>query len=101
MDTKKYSIGVDYGTQSPLDYIEVLMETIPDVLEQSGVNSKDVIGVGVDFTECTMLPVDKEGIPLCFKEEYKLNPHSYVKLWKHHAAQDEANQLNEIAEKKG
>ena len=33
-------------------------------------------------------------------DEYRTNPHAYVKLWKHHAAQDEANKLNEIAEER-
>lgn len=138
----KYSIGVDYGTQSgravlvdvetgrevasavkvythgvmdeflpdgvtklepdwalehPMDYLEVLQITIPAVLKKSGVSPEDVIGLGIDFTACTMLPVDKNGEPLCFQEKYKSNPHSYVKLWKHHAAQEEANKLNEIA----
>ena len=55
----------------------------------------------MDFTACTILPVDKEGTPLCFYEEYKSVPHAYIKLWKHHAAQDEANRLNEIAEERG
>lgn len=138
----KYSIGVDYGTQSgravlvevgtgreaasavktythgvmdeflpdgitrlepdwalehPMDYLEVLQETIPAVLKESGISPEDVIGLGIDFTACTMLPVDKSGEPLCFKDKYKSSPHSYVKLWKHHAAQEEANRLNEIA----
>jgi L-ribulokinase len=56
-----------------------------------------VIGVGIDFTACTILPTDRAGEPLCFKEKYKGNPHAYIKLWKHHAAQDEANRLNAIA----
>lgn len=144
--SKKYTIGVDYGTQSgravlvdistgkeiatavkvyphgvmdeylpdnktkladdwalehPQDYLDVLHETIPAILKEASINPEDVIGMGIDFTACTMLPVDKRGIPLCFHEEYKSNPHSYVKLWKHHAAQDEANKLNKIAEERG
>jgi L-ribulokinase len=79
----------------------VLGETIPAVLKESGVSPDDVIGMGIDFTACTILPIDKDGEPLCFKPEYVSNPHAYVKLWKHHAAQDEANKLNAIAEKMG
>ena len=142
MQNKKYSIGVDYGTQSgravlvevdtgkeittavkaythgvmdeylpdgktrlepdwalehPQDYLDVLEMTIPAILKESGVKPEDVIGLAIDFTACTMLPIDKEGTPLCFLEKYKANPHSYVKLWKHHAAQDEANKLNNVA----
>ena len=53
------------------------------------------------FTACTILPVKADGTPLCFLPEYKNRPHAYVKMWKHHAAQDKANMLNEIAEKRG
>src|SRR5690606_1211446 len=40
-------------------------------------------------------------VPLCLLPEFQAQPHSWAKLWKHHAAQDEANRLNEIAEKRG
>lgn len=90
----------DWALEHPRDYLEVLETTIPAVLKESGVCAGDVIGIAIDFTACTMLPIDKKGDPLCFDEKYKNNPHSYVKLWKHHAAQDEANKLNEIAEKR-
>ena len=42
-----------------------------------------------------------DGTPLCFLEEYECEPHAYVKLWKHHAAQPHANKLNAIAEERG
>ena len=48
-----------------------------------------------------MLPVDEKGIPLCLREELQGNPHSWIKLWKHHAAQYEANKLNKIEEERG
>ncbi|GGJ58108.1 L-ribulokinase [Anoxybacillus voinovskiensis] len=91
----------DWALQHPRDYLEVLATAVPAVLKKSGVNPADVIGIGIDFTACTMLPVDVFGEPLCFKHEVKHRPHSWVKLWKHHAAQDEANLLNEIAKKRG
>ena len=91
----------DWALQHPQDYLDVLSETIPAVLKKSGVKAEDVIGVGIDFTACTMLPTYKDGTPLCFDEDLKSKPHSYVKLWKHHAAQEEANQLNKIAEERG
>lgn len=90
----------DWALQHPKDWIEVFEETIPAVLKQSGVDASDVIGIGVDFTACTIMPVDKDGVPLCFKDEYKSNPHSWPKLWKHHAAQKEASSINEIALKR-
>jgi L-ribulokinase len=91
----------DYALEHPQDYLDVLSFTIPDVLAKTKINADDIIGIGIDFTACTILPVLKDGTPLCFLEEYKGNPHSYIKLWKHHAAQDKANKLNEIAEKMG
>jgi len=94
-------LGPDWALQHPQDYLDVLSETIPAVLEKSGVKAEDVIGVGIDFTACTMLPTYKNGTPLCFDEDLKSKPHAYVKLWKHHAAQKEANQLNKIAEERG
>ncbi|HZH60605.1 MAG TPA: ribulokinase, partial [Metabacillus sp.] len=91
----------DWALQHPTDYIEVLETTIQDVLKQANVSPEDVIGLGIDFTACTVLPINKHGTPLCLTEEFAKHPHSFVKLWKHHAAQDEANRLNEIAKARG
>jgi L-ribulokinase len=65
------------------------------------VDAGDVIGLGTDFTACTILPIDEAGTPLCQKAEWRDNPYAWVKLWKHHAAQPEANRLNEIARVRG
>lgn len=91
----------DWALEYPGDYIEVLEQTIPAVIKEAGVPVEDVIGVGIDFTACTMLPVDASGVPLCMKPEWEHNMHSYIKLWKHHAAQDEANALNAKAGEMG
>jgi L-ribulokinase len=91
----------DFALQNPQDYIEVLRTTIPAVLRESGVDPADVIGLGTDFTACTMLPIDEAGTPLCMKPEWRDNPYAWVKIWKHHAAQPEANRLNEIAAERG
>ena len=94
-------LGPDWALQDPMDYIEVLIHTIPDLIKHSKVSPDDIIGVGTDFTACTILPVLADGTPLCFLDEFRHNPHAYVKLWKHHAAQDKANQLNEAAQNAG
>jgi L-ribulokinase len=91
----------DWALQDPNDYIEVFKRTIPAVIAESGVSPDDVIGIGVDFTACTMLPVKADGTPLCFLPQWRANPSAWIKLWKHHAAQPEANRLNEIAREKG
>jgi len=91
----------DWALQDPKDYLTALQTTVPDVLKQSRVDPADVIGLGVDFTACTMLPVDASGEPLCFDPKWAAEKHAWVKLWKHHAAQPEANKINETAEKLG
>ena len=91
----------DWALQDPKDYIDVLKNAIPAVIKESGVAPVDVIGVGIDFTACTMLPVKADGTPLCFLPEWKDHPHAWVKLWKHHAAQSKADKLNRIAYKEG
>ncbi len=91
----------DWALQHPADYMEVLARSVPEVMRISGVDPAEVIGLGIDFTACTMLPVDVTGTPLCLREEWKDNPHSWVKLWKHHAAQAEANELNALAKSRG
>ncbi len=94
-------LGHDWALQDPADYIAVLAKTVPAVLAESGVSNEDVIGVGVDFTACTVMPVKADGTPLCFLPQYRNRPNAYPKLWKHHAAQDKANRLNQIAEEMG
>jgi len=91
----------DWALQHPNDYLEVLRISVPEVLRISGVSPNDVVGIGVDFTACTMMPLNKAGTPMCMLPEWSGNPHTWVKLWKHHAAQEEANRLNEIAKQRG
>jgi L-ribulokinase len=95
------TLGPDWAVQDPNDYIESIKHAVPEVLRESGVDPMDVIGLGIDFTACTMLPAKADGTPLCFLPEWRTNPHSWVKLWKHHAAQPEANELNRIARELG
>lgn len=95
----KIRLEPDWALQDPQDYVRTFKTTIPAVLKESGVNADDVIGLGIDFTACTMLPTKKDGTPLCDLPEFREKPHSWVKLWKHHAAQPEADMINETARK--
>ncbi len=90
-------LGVDWALQHPADYLEAMQAVVPRVLQEAGVEATDIVGVGVDFTACTIMPVKQDATPLCLLPEYAEQPHAYVKLWKHHAAQDQANRLNAIA----
>jgi L-ribulokinase len=91
----------DWALQDPLDYIEVFKQTIPAVLRESGVSRDEVVGVAIDFTACTMLPTRRDGTPLCALPEWRDHPHAWVKLWKHHASQPQADQINETARRMG
>lgn len=86
-------LGRDWELQVGGDYIDVLLKIVPEVVEKSGVDPKDIIAVATDCTASTLIPVDKDLVPL--SERYPDRPHAYVKLWKHHAAQKEADEINE------
>jgi L-ribulokinase len=90
-------LGPDWALQDPEDYLRVFQEAVPAALRDAGVAAADVIGIGIDFTACTMLPTTADGTPLCVLPELRSNPHAWVKLWKHHAAQPEADRINETA----
>ena len=90
-------LAPDWALQHPQDYLDVLDKTLPKILTQSGVNPDEVEGIALDVTASTAMPVRRDGMPLCFLDEYKGNPHAYVKLWKHHAAQDLADEMTRIA----
>ncbi len=91
----------DWALQNPHDYLEVVKRTVPAVLKQSGIDPAQVVGIGIDFTACTMLPTKADGTPLCALPEFRDNPHAWVKLWKHHASQPQADQINETARRMG
>jgi len=95
------SLHIDFALQHPRDYLEVLSHTVPEVLRLGGVKPSQIAGVGIDFTSTTLLPVYADGSPLCFDEKFKNRPHAYVKLWKHHAAQRQADRINALAKERG
>ncbi len=95
------ALDPEWALQDPEDYIRTFQKTIPEVLMQADIAPEDVIGIGIDFTACTMLPVKNDGTPLCAMAEYRRYPHSWVKLWKHHAAQPEADKINDTARRMG
>ena len=86
----------DWALQNPRDYLRVVEKGIPRALKAAGVRPDAVAGIGTDFTASTPLPTKADGTPLCFLPEHRKQPHAWVKLWKHHAAQPEANRINEI-----
>jgi L-ribulokinase len=90
----------DWALQVPADYLEVLRTAVPAALAAASVDPAQVVGIGTDFTACTMVPTTDDGTPLCELAEFADEPHAYVKLWRHHAAQPQADRINELAEKR-
>src|SRR5512140_2714656 len=89
-------LGEDWALQDPRDYLEVLSQGVPRVLAESGITPDRIAGIGVDFTSCTILPTLRDGTPLCTLPQFASQPHAWVKLWKHHAAQPEANRIMKV-----
>jgi len=87
----------DWALQVPSDYLDVLRLAVPQALAAAGVDPADVIGIGTDFTACTMVPTTADGTPLCELPRFAGRPHAYVKLWRHHAAQGQADRINALA----
>lgn len=90
-------LGAGFVLQHPRDYTEALEFLMEDLFRDDRKLAGQVIGIGVDFTQCTMMPVDEDGMPLCFREEWKSEPYAYVKLWKHHGAWQQAEKLTRTA----
>ena len=91
----------EWALQVPADYVEVLRTAVPAALAAAGADPADVVGIGTDFTACTMVPTTADGTPLCELPEFAGEPHAYVKLWKHHAAQGQADRINALARERG
>ncbi len=94
-------LEADWALQHPGDYLESVRLTVPRLLAETGVAPEAVVGIGIDFTSCTMLPTLADGTPLCTLEDLRREPHAWVKLWKHHAAQPEADRINTVAAERG
>ena len=91
----------DWALQDPADWVAALDATVPAALRQAGVHAGSVVGVGLDLTACTVLPTTADGSPLCTRPAYRALPHAWPKLWKHHAAQPQADRANELASMRG
>src|SRR6187402_2439744 len=91
----------EWALQVPNDYREVLRTAVPEAVAAAGIDPALVIGIATDFTASTPLPVTEDGTPLCEVPGLENRPHAYVKLWKHHAAQGQADRINAVARERG
>jgi L-ribulokinase len=101
LEDQRVELPPEWALQDPEDYLRVFREAVPAILRDSAVDPADVVGLGIAFTACTMLPTTADGTPLASIPEFRSNPHAWVKLWKHHAAQPEADKINAVAEATG
>ncbi|MFL5712472.1 MAG: ribulokinase, partial [Chloroflexota bacterium] len=75
LDDRRVELPPDWARQDPEDYVRVFQTAVPEVLRASGVDAADVIGIGIDFTACTMLPTTADGTPLCVLPDLRPEPH--------------------------
>ncbi|MFG2638338.1 ribulokinase [Streptomyces sp. NPDC048362] len=94
-------LPLDWALQIPQDWRDVLRFAIPRALRAAGVRPEQVVGIATDFTACTVLPATGDGTPLCEVPSFAERPHAYPKLWRHHAAQPEADLIVERARESG
>jgi L-ribulokinase len=99
------STGADlppqWALQDPADYVQALKAAVPAAVRAAGVSPHEVVGIATDFTASSPMPVLADGTPLCKVPGFEERPHAYVKLWKHHAAQRQADRINALAEERG
>lgn len=87
----------NFALQNANDYMEIIETGIPTIIEKSNISVSEIVGIGIDFTSSTVIFVDEQMEPIHNRAGFQDNPHAYVKLWKHHGAQDEADLLFKTA----
>ena len=91
----------DWALQDPADWTFALGRAVKAALRDAAVDPVDVVGIATDFTASTCMPVTADGVPLCQLTGLDSRPHAYPKLWKHHAAQRQADRINDAAHDRG
>ncbi|MDV6030028.1 MAG: ribulokinase [Phycisphaera sp. RhM] len=100
LPTSDAALPRHFALQNPADWIESAAEATRKAIEQSGIDVQRVVGIGVDFTSCTMLPTQLDGTPLCELERFRETPLAWPKLWKHHGAIEQTDRMNRIAKER-
>ncbi|MRF37726.1 ribulokinase, partial [Staphylococcus sp. KY49P] len=86
-----------FALQNANDYMEIIETGIPAIIKRTNISVSEIVGIGIDFTSSTVIFVDEQMEPIHNRAGFQNNPHAYVKLWKHHGAQDEADLLFKTA----
>ena len=94
-------LGPDWALQVPADYVEVLKTAVPAALRTRASTRRRSSASPPTSPPARWCPTTADGTPLCELPGHAADPHAYVKLWKHHAAQPQADRINELARKRG
>ena len=91
--------------QNPADYIEgfyrCVRAAIRSIPKSAGFDPENVVGIGVDTTGSTPIPVDEDGWPLAFQKRFSKNLAAQAWLWKDHTSYAEAAEITEKARQMG
>lgn len=91
----------DLARQHPSDYLESLIDSVHQALENSwdypGFSPEKIIGIGIDATGSTLLPLDRHTVPLAFQDRFKENFNAMAWLWKDHTSHNEALEITRRA----
>jgi L-ribulokinase len=86
--------------QHPVDWLDSAAKAVRSAMREAKLDPTSVVGIGVDFTSCTMLPALRDGTPLCLVDRFAGTPHAWPKLWKHHGAIRQTARINELARRR-
>jgi L-ribulokinase len=90
-------LPADFALQHPQDWIDSAAAATRAALRAAKASAADVVGIGVDFTSCTMLPALADGRALCSAGDWAREKFAWPKLWKHHGAKDQTDRINALA----
>jgi L-ribulokinase len=97
LPTGSQKLPASYALQHPQDWQHSSAKAVRAALRQSDVDPDEVVGIGVSFTSCTMLPTSRDGTPLCQQKQFAKEPLAWPKLWKHHGAEAQTDRINRVA----
>lgn len=91
--------------QNPADYIKGFIVAsagaVKEAKKKRGFDPAQIVGVGVDTTGSTPIPVDRDGMPLGMQPKFKKDLAAHAWLWKDHTGHAEAAQITDTARKAG
>jgi L-ribulokinase len=95
------SHDVNLARQHPLEYTEGFCAAMSGAMDESGVDAAQIVGIGIDTTGSTPIPVDRHGDPLGFDGRFQSEPAAMAWLWKDHTGHAEAEEITALANRQG